>query len=322
MLLFDGKDIRYKTLFDRLRLMNSRLPQNVRMKPYRFASSEEDARVAAQALFEEKTKECDGIIVLNSTDSYEVAPIKYKDAVTCDFMLESAAGGKVGTFVLLAEQIYDGASKWHKQYNEKRGVNIRLKWKNSARPKRLQVFRYQGSVVYVRITHAQRRKFGLPDTILRSDAIVAEFRKTKNSWLIVKLRPDRKRPNNISVVTKNMEIAQNSTRASFLRSLPLQNDFHICQRWLEACARCVTAQCVKCKTIVEIGGCVPFLFLYNASQRVICYEPDTKKRTLLLEASKRCRAQIEVRPYAFLAESDVQPEVINAFFNLEQLFFR
>jgi hypothetical protein len=426
LLLYDGRDVRQRTLSERLALMVNRLPSNARAKPYRFASSCEDARVCAQALFEEKGKECDGLVVLNTTDPYDVAPLKYKDLVTCDFVLESATSGDPGTFVLLAEQQarssgFRGSSRsshqtWDagavqsrgraqlrghapwgaRRLQEKRGAgalshqritsremgnggnwsqrgrqhtpagdrpsrkrrrrgvkkDAQLKQKQEGKGRgrraqegggaggsdagwqwrpgglqcgarvsrgRLEVVREpNGAVAYVTLGAAQRRKLGLPDVLSRSTPVVVECRKTKSAWTVVRARPDRVRPNGMAVVKKNVELNEKNcvSRPWFLRALPLQNDFHIYLRWVEACARTVVFQSARASTVVEIGGCSSVLYLYGPGQRVVCYEPDQQKRRPLEEARGRCRAKVEIRPYAFEAEEDVKPDAIHAFFTV------
>ncbi len=60
--------------------------------------------MCALVQFEEKDKKCDGFILLNTMDPYDGPPLKCKDHVTCDFLLESAAYSNAGTFVILAEK--------------------------------------------------------------------------------------------------------------------------------------------------------------------------------------------------------------------------
>lgn len=109
MLLYDDCDIRHRTLSERVELAGRRMPTFLRAKPYRIASSAEDSRVCARALLEQLTDDCDGIIVLNSTDPYWTSPIKFKENLTCDFLLEGAANGD--GFVLYSESTTDAPAE-------------------------------------------------------------------------------------------------------------------------------------------------------------------------------------------------------------------
>jgi hypothetical protein len=100
--VYDDTDVRYRTLGERLELAARRLPPGFRVKPYRVATATENARVCAQALLQELAsgQQCDGLIALNTSAPYWEPPLKYKEIITCDFLLEEAANGD--GFILLS----------------------------------------------------------------------------------------------------------------------------------------------------------------------------------------------------------------------------
>ena len=320
MLMFDNRDIRHRTLIERLDLMSRRIPASVHVKPYKLASTVDDAKVCAQSLLEQKTDEFDGIIVLNSTDPYWVPPLKWKEEITCDFLLESASNGD--GFVLLSEttpqqsaargqwtrgnsgygdstrqgkqQSERSSSSWqgngHENAKTRRPVKlvprvrkVQLKhnashrggWsqKDSAsssyqrgsatqgmpsmRPY-LEVFREKGEIVHVRPSKATLEKLGIKGEIRRNDCLICECRRgKKGGWSLRNRRFDRKKPNATHVVKQNVQLAIDrcTTRSWLLRSLPLQNDFHLFLRWMEVAVRCCVMQNAQRQDkVVELGS--------------------------------------------------------------------
>ena len=387
MLVFDGRDVRHRTLVERLHLMSCRLPPSVTPKPYKFASSTEDAKVCALSLLEQKTDDHDGIIVLNTTDPYWLPPLKWKEHITCDFLLETAANRD--GFVLLTDthpatrgggggggpgdvpgrdpqEVTSSASwdrvtasaskkgcvlvakgKWSRREqpsarprNVQLKANVRSKMKNWHAPSGgtwaarrngtgtkqpyPQVYREKGEVVRVRPGAAALVRLGLDkdEDISRSDGIVVECRRGRSGWTLRNVRPDRKRPNSTRVVQQNVQLALErcTSRSWLLRSLPLQNDFHIFLRWVEACVRCCVAQEPgrEDDAVVELGSSSLRHFGRGSFSTLKMYERDEKRHDVRLIRGARYRDRVSYVAGDF--SGDVRCDRLLSFFTLNDYF--
>ena len=111
----------------------------------------------------------DGIILGDLTDAYDTPPLKFKTSMTCDFALESSANH---SHVLLM--------------GRSRGC--------------LEVLWVDGEV--------QRVRLPFPLQCDRRSPVIAECRydTEERGWWFVRMRPDRREPNRVSVVKENLAL--------------------------------------------------------------------------------------------------------------------
>lgn len=258
MLVFENKDIRHHTLYERLEKMKGHAPPEVSLKPYRTTNIYDNARVCVQALYEQKSDDHDGVIMMNVTDPYWTQPLKFKEYVTCDFILEAAANGD--GFVLLYEK---NNYSWN---NHKRMHNEELKYHEQ----NLEILRgYDQNIIKIRLLPYLVSKLGLSYALSRADNVVGECMLTKNGiWSLVRIRHDRSKANSQRVVESNIKLVYDkcTTRSWLLSNLPYYNEFHVFMRWMEAQMRFLINQFnIRRKTLGEIGCKAASHHLYGSS---------------------------------------------------------
>lgn len=178
VLVFAGRDVRHLTLFQRVCIIDKLdFPTMMRPKPYLFLS---DALSTPTDIVEAAWRQCsksitDGLILQNATDPYWAPPLKFKESLTSDLVLQKARSGS--GFVFLAKDI----KKQLRVVKDKRGLPLRV----------------QNLTHKVALALAQQPK-----------GIVVEcLRYVKDGGVRIKrLRPDRSEPNRLAVVEENVKL--------------------------------------------------------------------------------------------------------------------
>jgi len=211
--LFAGsRDLRRLPLPERLRAASACLPTGTVLKEYRPLRSRSDLlrswRESAEA------DACDGLIFVSLAAPYAAPPLKFKRRVSFDFALEAKRDGR--GFVLLASQAG-----------------------------RLVPFQRAGRPCVAAARGALAR---LPPKLSRSHRVVVEFELEGRAWAPLRLRPDRRAPNNVETVRRNLALIERGEHAVawMLRAVPIVDVRESFACWLEAQRRLL---------LEEAGGC-------------------------------------------------------------------
>jgi hypothetical protein len=192
-LFVNGIDVRHLPLRPRLREAARCLPARCSLKRY-YWGDDASLQVTVQRLVARKLRLADGSVVhplegfifTSACASYHEPPVKFKFHTTCDFLLVRACSGE--------ESGEHGAHRRFDLYIQKRGE--------------LERFRGSGNVqTTVSLNEAEATLLGVPPGgARREDNVIAELRLVGLSWVCVRGRPDRQRPNTLTTVMENIDI--------------------------------------------------------------------------------------------------------------------
>jgi len=189
VLFVNGVDVRHLPLRARLREANCTLPGCASLKRF-YWGPEPSLSSTVQRLVCSRPKLADGsrvealegFIFGSLSAPYDWAPLKFKFGVTCDFLVSSpkACAPDTARTLLL----------------------------NVQRAQMLEEFRGYGDAPRtITVSAAEAAALELPnDAIEVRDCIVLELKLVVGSWLVVRRRKDRQRPNTARTVIENLQL--------------------------------------------------------------------------------------------------------------------
>lgn len=199
-------DVRHMPLRSRLREAAPYLPAVCSLKRYYWGDDPSSLQVIVQRLVGRKLRLADGsfvpplegFIFTSTCSPYHQPPVKFKFHITCDFLLVCTKSG---------EESGDRCA--HRIFNLYVQKN-----------REIERFRGRRNVqATVSLNAEEERLLGIPPGgALRDDEnIIAELKLVGLSWVCVRRRHDRQRPNTLSTVLENIEIQQSGrSDAKFL----------------------------------------------------------------------------------------------------------
>lgn len=191
-LVVDGLDVRALPLHDRCSRARDLLSCEglpLREKPHHPSDSEEGRLLLAEA--RRPQAGCDGLVFYSALESYGTPPMKFKQTVTCDFLIENA--------------------RPFSSDQERQALEYRLCIQ--ACNGQLQEWRFNGRVI---LSRQARRALGLEAEIRAEDRVVIECELQGNRWKPLRRREDRRAPNTAATVTSNVRLCKARTDLSWL----------------------------------------------------------------------------------------------------------
>lgn len=185
-LIVAGQDIRHLPLYERVQLASKTIGTcpaltntqiRVVAKPYLFLGSEfQTPRKLAEHALQQMGPHTDGLILLNAADPYWVPPLKFKQSITTDFLLQEAKNGD--GFVFLSKS----ARRTYEILRDKTGAIVRIRTAPKAVAEAFSKQHYRNGVV-------------------------VECAHTRTGGARVKrLRTDRQEPNRTQIARENAEL--------------------------------------------------------------------------------------------------------------------
>jgi hypothetical protein len=196
VIVFIGNDVRHLPLYERTKLVDIVVSSNLALqnkalrvltKPYVFLSPDHPTPGhLIDAALKQRGLHTDGLILVNAIDPYWVPPLKFKEKITSDFLLQRAKHG--GGFVFLSKKA--SASQRNRRGS---GGSVFCPLRDKS-----------GAVVHLLTPPPKAVTVALASN---PNGVVVECSRTATgSARIKKLRPDRLAPNRTSVVEENADL--------------------------------------------------------------------------------------------------------------------
>lgn len=232
VLVAAGEDVRGLPLPDRLGALedlDEAAARAFRRKTYATATAHTLSQVLRH-LLQTTGQASDGLVLVDTLAPYWQAPLKFKTSVTSDFLLESEADGE--QYLLL------------------------VGGRGATAP---QPLLRDGKPCSLALTAAQRRRLGLGNVqrLHRSNGVIVECRSQKGTFVPVRRRTDRYRPNSRSTVLENLRLDDlGCTRPKWLQlALRCAPEHEVFRGWLKAVLRTLEGRFVAPGAVVlQLGG--------------------------------------------------------------------